>query len=361
MKIDRVILVYFFASFLILCGAFGFGVYTFVHLPPSTKLEPAKPELIPEAISIPGATIYATHEEELLALTIQHPFKAFTRLREMLLEEPELYNECHGIMHQLGHESFEVFGFQEAMRAQDALCGGGYVHGIIEARFGLLNEKEILGVLPTLCEEGNSACFHGLGHGLMITTYLDTVASLAYCDLLSESGRSDCYDGVWMHIFDLEESGAHDLSEPLAPISQADLEDYAARCNATDSRYKTNCYFYLPRILAHHEQVAFSAYRSLCENVEEAYQFTCSAGSGHAIMKYNIATPNAPIALCESYTTLGMPGACKEGAFIYYLFAGGLSAVQTPSATGIQTKCDVFTNPSDRALCDRVDGYREHL
>jgi hypothetical protein len=356
MKIDRSLLVYILGSFLGLCGAFGLGIYVFDHVSQQTQ-----PTLVEMDISTPGANVFATKEEELLALVVIHPYKAFTRLREMLVAEPELYNECHGIVHQLGHEAFEVFGFQDAMRMQDALCGGGYVHGIIEARFGMLNETQILGVLPSLCEEGNSACFHGLGHGLMITTYLDTDASLAYCDLLADDGRSDCYDGVWMHIFDLEESGSHDLSQQQVAMSQQDIEDYASRCYGANSRYKTNCYFYLPRILAHNEQVEFMAYRNICENVEDAYRLTCSAGSGHSVMKYNIATPNDAVQLCESYTTSGMLGACKEGAFVYYLFAGGLSAIQTPSLPGNQDKCDVFTGDADRALCNRVDGYRESL
>ncbi len=300
--------------------------------------------------------------EDLILETVgENPRLAFDYFRKLLLASPDAYNECHGFAHQLGHEAYEQFGFEGALNYSDALCGGGFVHGVLEARFGEESVSSIISELPTICTEENTACFHGIGHGLMIVTYLDTDASLRYCDRLPDVGRSDCYDGVWMHIFDLEESGARDLPDYSTVIDPAHVAKSAKRCADADSAYKTNCYFYLPRILAHNALVSFEHYTDLCTSVDEEYRLTCSVGSGHAIMKYAIENPNSAVEQCLGYDQKELVGGCKEGAFIYYLFAGGLSSISDAPTTGYQEKCDVFIEQSDRRLCDRVDGYRGEI
>lgn len=301
---------------------------------------------------------YSSYQNELIELSSKNPEQAFIRFREILNENPLSYNTCHGIAHQMGHETYDAFGFQKAMEVQNALCGAGYVHGVIEGRFGLLREKDILDELPTLCEKGNKSCYHGIGHGLMIATNLNVSKSPAYCDLIPGVGARNCYDGAWMHIFDLEESGAREIIEgPIQPTSDFVTESVSL-CATTSEIYRTSCYFYLPRIYAHYEETVFEEYRSLCENVEHDYQIVCAAGSGHSVMKYHIVDPNASINRCNAYNTKELVLACKEGGFLYYLFAAETASLEL---IDLDIKCEEFANIEDKKVCLKVNAYRGEL
>lgn len=301
---------------------------------------------------------FASYQEELVRLAASDPTQAFIRFNETLEEDPLSYNNCHGVAHQMGHAAYESFGFQGAMEAQNAICGGGYIHGVIEARFGLLQEHEIFAVLPELCEVGSNTCYHGVGHGLMIATDLDIDASLEHCDVLPGVGARNCYDGVWMHIFDLEESGARDVKDTTRLLNPEDIEEAIAACARPDDRYKSSCYFYLPRIYAHSEEIAFESYVELCESVEESYRVSCAAGSGHTIMKYHINDPDTSMSRCESYVADGLTGACKEGGSLYYLHS---SETSTGEVSDLSILCEDFSREDDRDVCEKVNVYRGTL
>ena len=295
---------------------------------------------------------YTTYQNELLELTKTSPREAFKRYREILKIDPLSYNTCHGIAHQMGHTAYESLGFQKAMQFQDALCGGGYIHGIIEARFGLLQESEILKEVATICDEDNRPCYHGIGHGLMVATKLNIGQSLRYCDRLPELGRRNCYDGVWMHRFDLEESGARETPSAVTKPDQQATENDLSLCLQTPKAYKSSCYFYLPRIFAHAQELDFNDFASLCNAVEPDGQIACAAGTGHAVMKYHIAEPEISMNRCLGFESAPLKNACKEGSALYYLFAA-----EAPT----ESPCLNFTNEQDRAICRKVDAYRGDL
>lgn len=299
----------------------------------------------------------AAVQDELVALVQTDPTRAFAAFRAHLAEEPLSYNSCHGVAHQMGHEAYEALGFAGAMAVQDGLCGGGYIHGVIEGRFGLLQERDILAVLPELCEKDALSCYHGVGHGLMIATRLNQRTSLAYCDRLPGLGARNCYDGVWMHIFDLEESGARVVGTPQE-VDPAQVQEQAALCAKADTPYKASCYFYLPRVYAHQNELAFTSYAALCQTVEADFQIACAAGTGHARMKYHMSDPVTALSDCEGYTSSTMRAGCREGGMLYYLFS------TESSATGpidLGKVCEQLTRAEDRAVCQQVRGYRDRL
>jgi hypothetical protein len=304
---------------------------------------------------------HAAYQTEILDLVKSDPRKAFTRFREILQTTPLAHNTCHGIAHQMGHEAFESFGFQKAMAYQDAICGGGYIHGIIEARFGLLQEKDIMNQLPTICDEGNGACYHGIGHGLMIATKLNITTSLTYCDVLPGLGRRNCYDGVWMHIFDLEETGLHEVADAPSVNDEGFRAKMLAFCKNAGTAYKTSCYFYLPRIYAHFDETPFEVYAKLCGEVEDGYSAACAAGVGHSLMKYHIDNPSITFARCSGFVASDMVAACKEGGSLYYLYDKITTATVAPTKTEQAQLCNIFTDPKDMAVCKKVNLYRESL
>jgi len=296
------------------------------------------------------------YQNELVRLAASDPTLAFTRFNEVLEDDPLSYNSCHGLAHQMGHAAYDAFGFGEAMKAQNAVCGGGYIHGVLEAHFGLLQEEDLLDSVSSLCSEGSNTCYHGLGHGLMIALDLDVSSSLGYCDLLPGVGARNCYDGVWMHIFDLEESGVSKESDLY--FTAEETQGALALCAGHDDIYKSSCYFYLPRILAHDQQRSFQESVDLCALVEDSFAISCAAGSGHSNMKYHIANPNASLEACQAYKADELMNACKEGGLLYYLYSLETSDAETFNVEGV---CDSLLSQQDRELCDKVAVYRSGL
>jgi len=307
--------------------------------------------------AIRTSPIYASYQTELLELVRKDPAKGIARLRSILAEDPLSYNTCHGITHQMGHRAFETSGFRGAMAVQDAICGGGYVHGVLEGQFGLLQERELFDYVSTLCEDDTYICHHGIGHGLMITTNLNIEKSLGLCDALTGLAARNCYDGVWMHIFDLEESGASISPNRAVDPTASQVEKAAELCTSAEQAYRTSCYFYLPRIFAHGKKTAFSNYVELCTGVETAYQVPCAAGSGHSAMKYHMNDPLAAVLSCNAYDA-ALRGGCKEGAFIYYLFSSKTTAMGDVDTHAL---CLKFENTDHQRTCLRVDSYRHEL
>lgn len=301
---------------------------------------------------------YTLYQNELLDLVKKDPIEAFQRYREILRLDPLSYNTCHGISHKMGHQAFITFGFDTAVQYQDALCGAGYIHGVIEAKFGLLRSVDLPEELQKVCVVGDGSCYHGIGHGLMVVTKLDIQKSLAYCDQLPELGRRNCYDGVWMHVFDLEETGMPRSGNALTQSDSKTESHFLALCHDADEKYKTSCYFYLPRIFAHTTEINFSSYSSLCALVPDTYRPLCTSGTGHSLMKYHIATPNAPLELCTSFVVDKLVTACKEGGILYYLLSNSFNHGNVPMTESL---CDQFTDANERALCKKVDKYRDDL
>lgn len=304
---------------------------------------------------------HASYQKELLDLIKENPPQAFQRFKEILQDTPIAHNTCHGIAHQTGHTAFETYGFQKAMAYQNGLCGGGYIHGIIEARFGLLQEKDLISQVPTICDAGNNSCYHGIGHGLMIATKLNIETSLSYCDLLTGVGKRNCYDGVWMHIFDLEETGIHEKIDSLAANDETLQTTMIAMCQNAKEAYKTSCYFYLPRVYAHVEEVSFDHYKTLCDRVEDAYKTVCAAGAGHSLMKYHIDNPPVTFGRCDNFPTADLVNACKEGGALYYLFDKETMTIIKPTRAELDQYCAAFTDEEDIKICKKVNMYRDSL
>ncbi len=216
-----------------------------------------------------------SYQEELIAMVQTDPATAFLKFRQILKEDPLAYATCHGLAHQMGHNAHEAFGFAQAMHYQDAICGGGYIHGVIESEFGALQEKDLISEATSVCGH-DEMCLHGIGHGLMIATDSDVPKSIEICTAISESEKTNCYDGVFMHIFDQEETGI-----PKSSI----LEEKALEiCRDTTHAASESCYYYLPRIYPYEEKDKEVA---LCNALPKSEsKNACVLGYGVMRMKY---------------------------------------------------------------------------
>lgn len=267
-------------------------------------------------------------QRELIDLIETKPEQAFPRFRQILQEAPMARNSCHGIAHHMGHHAYEAYGFDGAMQYQDGLCGGGYIHGVIEGRFGALQEDELLGVLPTACQGlPTESCFHGVGHGLMIALNNDTTDALTACDQVVKNGRSDCYDGVFMQIFDDEETGLN-KRKALAQRSP-DL------CAEVGGEYKESCYFYLPRMykVENSTNIVY-----VCEGLAGKNSVVCAMGAGHSFMKYSIGDPAKALSQCQDFKSINEQQACINGAMKYFVF----DSMSSGAVAEKVSMCDIF-------------------
>lgn len=215
-------------------------------------------------------------------------------------------NVCHGIAHKLGHESFELYGFEESMRIAKPLCGAGFIHGVIESKFGSFVNEEQLKDSENICNEEDEFCNHGIGHGIMVFTNNNLDESLSFCDSLKPLARSDCYDGVFMHVFDNEETG---ISKSIPERLEED-----ALCSRVSLKYQKSCSFYLPRVnigKSDWEKLSLD----LCNKLTGENYVTCIVGSGTMFGKYVYSSERVSDNLCEVFKD--DKSFCLEGARLY--------------------------------------------
>lgn len=114
-------------------------------------------------------------------------------------------NECHRIMHVLGHGAYRTgdADFARMARADSFVCGHGYQHGV-EAQIALTSHNAV-GDLHAFCAalqnvRPGTTCYHGVGHEEM-QTIQKIQPSLEFCDKILPNSpvadMTDCYKGVF--------------------------------------------------------------------------------------------------------------------------------------------------------------------
>lgn len=246
-------------------------------------------------------------EKSLMQVLEDNPEKLFEEVRKEYENNYLSKDVCHGVLHKLGHESVEGYGFEKTMQIAVPLCGAGFIHGAIETRLGLfLDEDELSGQILDLCNSKDEFCNHGLGHGLMIFFKNDFEKSLSHCDLLEEPAHSDCYDGVFMHIFDNEETG---ISKDVEVRYEAEK-----LCNRVDQKYQKSCAFYLPRLFVENFNSQKFA-KSVCDLMSSENQIACIFGTGTMLGKYRSFSDEVIKKKCEVFEEKSY--VCIEGIETY--------------------------------------------
>lgn len=152
--------------------------------------------------------------------------------------------DCHYILHAIAFAQWEKTpAMTEAFVYGDALCLGGYYHGIV---IRAADEEGTLGgpeVMRRACEpliaQGKSVydmskCAHGLGHGIMLSTNHDLERSLSFCATLPHPYMlDDCEQSVFMeYAFE----GEKDPNMPLFPCNEV-TASHAQSCFSMHSIY----------------------------------------------------------------------------------------------------------------------------
>lgn len=245
-------------------------------------------------------------EDKLQLVLRDNPTQLFTEFKKELELFPKNANVCHGIAHKLGHKSYDLYGFEKSMQIAEPYCAAGFIHGIIEAQFGELRDTKALNGISGICDEKDEKCNHGIGHGLMVLTKNKFQEALVYCDTLHPLAHSDCYDGVFMHVFDNEETG---ISKNIP-----ERQEGISLCARVEDVYKKSCYFYLPRIFAGDIDMNIKS-KGLCEKTVGDNLKVCIVGTGTMIGKYVYDDPEKAKTLCGIFDKEVL--LCNEGINMY--------------------------------------------
>ena len=136
------------------------------------------------AAAMTAADVYSFNRDLVLSVLARHgSARALDTLGRLARNEAGVSGVCHAIAHDLGHAALELAGGRvgDALTDRDDVCGGGFTHGVIEHA---LAESADPGadMLNVCAPQQDGSCWHGVGHGLMFASGMDTVRALAGCD-----------------------------------------------------------------------------------------------------------------------------------------------------------------------------------
>lgn len=237
------------------------------------------------------------------------PPAALAHLAQVIADEPDLADVCHGLTHVIGEAAYDRYGFQDALAFEHDLCGSGYIHGIVESYMETVDD--LPAAMRSICEPDDPKCFHGIGHGLMYRSINDVPGSLALCDTYDERfQKAQCAEGVFMENFDADEqSHDSDYLDPADPFSA---------CRGRDPLYEGVCAFYMVRYYIRLHPRAYVQALDWCETIPAGPRDACVKGVGDTAMKQNIGDPQFAETVCDS----AVPERrryCIEGVSSYFV------------------------------------------
>lgn len=213
-------------------------------------------------------------------------------LKEILLvfEEnetrQEFFNNCHGVAHYLGQESYRrTKSIRKVFANSSRACLGGTYHGAVEGYFmekkiDFNDDASISREVGILCGSQKdykriqefTECYHGLGHATMFITDNELPRALMLCDgILVHGERVLCYTGVFM-------ANADSLNNVDHPSEFLKEDDPLYPCPILKEQYQRMCYTYgtLSRF-----QYDLSTSIEICERIPRKYQNECFETLGH--------------------------------------------------------------------------------
>jgi hypothetical protein len=221
------------------------------------------------------------------------PAVALARFREESRAVPPLAGGCHPVAHLIGAAGLarSEGDIGSAFAGGDDSCASGYYHGVLEHAFAKIpsDTESLWSVAQTLCDAPSiravaflsDQCFHGLGHGLMLSTDYDLPVANEVCSRFAEPGPANaCYLGLFMENF----AASYGVASRWV-----NDEDLGAICGTIEGRWKEiakgACYNTLTyRIAARSNGSApWSEYLAACTAIDPVYAGACYNGFGREV------------------------------------------------------------------------------
>lgn len=353
-------LVLFLLCILVLVKMLFLDVSAAVVLPPSERvkevevmIEPPIEEVVILPFTLSTSTIltdteYTKVQNYVIDLVKKEsPAVALAQLKVLMKDSAAVSRSCHGLVHEIGHETYGKYNdFAAAMAYREDMCGSGFLHGVIETHFAKVDN--VFKEMDTICNtyvtlNDKAKCYHGVGHGIMFYTENDLPMSIEHCDRYpDQEAKVRCAEGVFMENFNTEQKDH--LSTYLDETNPASV------CVTQPSIYKGTCYFYAP---LHYLSLHVDAYEEAltwCLDQESGYQAVCASGVGSRAIKQHITNPKYVEKVCASGTPAQFKS-CLDGMVSYYL-------VHVDSLSKAKEMCWTLKESSQQA-CEWSVMYRE--
>jgi hypothetical protein len=292
---------------------------------------------------------------------------------------------CHSVAHAIGAASLARYEGNVARTFAEgsSTCFSGYYHGVLERALVDVKTRDAVqlgNVARALCDDPDVRvsrwmayqCFHGLGHGLMITTGYGLPLSLDACERIATYlDRTSCKGGVFMENISssygftsrwLSDDPVYpcDVVEPddkitcygmvtsrVLRVIGLDWEKTAEICAAVEARFVATCFRSLGRDISGQTHRDAEQIVELCA-VARAYDAEAHCVSAAAMdMTSNFTSGTQAAGLCEA-APADTRGECYYGV-------GGVMGRFTTTAAAREADCrELTSNPRHLARC--IDG-----
>lgn len=223
---------------------------------------------------------------------------------------------CHGVTHLIGAASLARFhgNVTKTLSKGKEMCWSGYYHGVLER--SLVGTKSrgpaaLASVSRKLCSGDFTpwvlyACFHGLGHGLMIATGLQLPVSLDVCSRLDRWwDRDACRGGVFME----------NIASSYGFTSRFLKEDDPVYpCNWVQHGEKRRCYQLVTSRILPFVGDDWQRTAKICSEVEADFVEWCFRSFGRDASSRSRRDAERIAELCAITRPFGGEGFCVEAA-----------------------------------------------
>jgi hypothetical protein len=227
--------------------------------------------------------------------------------------------DCHRIAHTIGAASLARYEGNVARTFADgsSTCFSGYYHGVLERALVDVKTRDAVrlgNVARALCDDPQVRrsrwmaynCFHGLGHGLMITTGYGLPLSLDACERIATYlDRTSCKGGVFME----------NITSSYGFTSQwLRDDDPVYPCNAVEPDDKITCYGMVTSRVLRVIGLDWERTAEICAEVEERFVATCFRSMGRDISGQTLRDAEQIVELCAVTRAYGAEAECISAA-----------------------------------------------
>jgi plastocyanin len=243
-------------------------------------------------------------------LAKKDPSEAIKYLEKATIQNGEMVVTTHEFAHIIGREIYKQKGFEGIKTCSKAFTYGCY-HGVTEQMLLTLGkeslpsiEKECLKLYPPTENQKREGtdCIHGLGHGLLLWNNLDIDATLRYCDTLSASLRSSCWDGVFM------EFSTSDMPSFVS-------EDPWKLCRELSDAHQEKCASYIVQMYLESRTFNAKSFADMCMQAPSPhFARQCIRWTGYLITEFSQGGTDYIVSECKSMGREDLVSICLKGA-----------------------------------------------
>ncbi len=218
---------------------------------------------------------------------------------------------AHDMAHLVGQLIFKKEGLRGLSVCTPDFAFGCY-HGLLEVAFSQADGQsgaEKIRSAEAACRSVSAAggalasCIHGIGHGLITYREHDFTQALTDCDIVKDTVRTYCHDGIFMELAKSAEPNFYHPEDPLYP------------CNTLALPYQGPCARSQASVMKNRMKLDTPRIAELCrESGSETIHHNCIAALGFDAAHLNLNDAGVSITECERIENGADQADCKSSA-----------------------------------------------